>query len=475
MNPYPHQMDAIDFTLNRVRDRRCALLHHDMGTGKTLTTLSFLRTIGARKTLIVAPLAVVPVWPRECAKHGFSVRCVALDRGPIAKRLDLAREAQAECVADGLPLIVVINHDAVWRAPMADAFLRPVWDCIAVDESHRAKSPSGKLSRWLARASKRATHRLMLSGTPLPHSPLDAYGQFRFLDPSIFGNNFASFRTKYAIMGGYRVNGRPVQVTGFQRMDEYRAHWELITHRVRKADVLRDLPPVTHTVLDVPMSDGAWDVYGKVRDELMAEMDAGVVSAANAAVKLIRLQQITSGFARTETGVDVQVCDNRRAALVEWLGDLPSNEPVAVFCRFTHDLDAVRSAAAAAERPVAELSGRRNDIGAKWEPGDNCGTVAAIQVQSGGVGIDLTASCYAVYYSATTNGGDYVQSMARLDRPGQTRPVTIVRMIAPGTVDERIYAIHDRRRKLHDEILGDVSHDVLRDMRDQSPLTRSQT
>src|SRR5207302_255726 len=84
-------------------------------------------------------------------------------------------------------LAFVLNYDSAWRSPFAEWALKQKWDLVVADEIHRCKAPGGKASRFLARLGKAARFRLGLSGTPMPHSPLDVYAYYRFLDPRIFG------------------------------------------------------------------------------------------------------------------------------------------------------------------------------------------------------------------------------------------------------------------------------------------------
>ena len=129
--------------------------------------------------------------------------------------------------------------------------------------------------------------------------------------------------------------------------------------------------------------------------------------------------------------------------MIDEIGD----EPIVVFCRFHHDLDAVREVCGPETR---ELSGRRNELAA-WQAGE--GRVLAVQIQSGSVGVDLTRAAYCVWYSVGWSLGEFDQAKARVHRPGQTRPVTYVRLIAKDTIDERIFAALAARRDVIESLL----------------------
>ena len=193
---WAHQVEAVDHAVGRP----AAMLAMDMGTGKTLSTIAILSERQWQRTLILSPKSVVPHWPREFAKFAaYSVRVIALDeRKSVAERV-----AQAETAArQPGPLVIVTNHEAAWRPAMAKFVESWRPECLVVDESHRAKDPWGAFSKWLGKYAPLFRQRIGLTGTPMPHSPLDIFAQYRFLDSRIFGHSFVRFRARYGVMGG---------------------------------------------------------------------------------------------------------------------------------------------------------------------------------------------------------------------------------------------------------------------------------
>jgi SNF2 family DNA or RNA helicase len=187
---------------------------------------------------------------------------------------------------------------------------------------------------------------------------------------------------------------------------------------------------------------------------MMAELDAGEVTVANALVKLLRLQQITGGYIRTDDGLDVQIDSAKMNLLRDVLEDIDPHEPVIVFCRFHKDLEAVNRVADETGRRSLELSGRMDEL-KQWQAGE--APVLAVQIDSGGVGVDLTRARYSVYYSLGFSLGSYEQSLARIHRPGQTRPVEYIHLLAQDTVDEQVMVALARR--------ADVVNSVLQQMK----------
>ena len=316
---------------------------------------------------------------------------------------------------------------------------------------HRAKDGASRIGKYLNRLSRRAVKRVALSGTPMPHSPLDVWAQVRFLDPKIYPPTWTQMKARYAIMGGYRHNGRPVQVVGFQNIHELQRKFETVAHVVKRIDVM-DVPPSVSQFVAAEMPRDAWRVYKELEEDLIAQVDSGVVTAANALAKTIRLQQVTSGVVPMEEGGGARLHDGKRDVLVDFLNDLPHDEPVVVFARFHGDLDGIHEACVIAKRPSVELSGRRNDVGNEWRNVAQ-GCVCAAQVQAASVGINLSVSSHVVYWSGTWSLGDYDQSQSRVIVSGKMKPVTYTHIVVPKTIDQTIYEALDKRRNVVESII----------------------
>lgn len=433
---WKHQAEALAFLASAYQDgRRAAALHIDMGGGKTRIVIEHIANRAYRRVLVVCPKSVAAVWREETRRwwpRSDTPIVLDLAQGSVQRR---ARELENYIGLPNLPpLIVVVNYDAFWRDPLRSAILRARFALVVYDESHRLKMPGGRASLFAAYLRDRIPYRLALTGTPMPHSPLDIYAQYRALDVSVFGRSFAAFRARYAVMGGYE--GR--QVVGFRNLGELAQKVGLLAYRVEPERL--DKPPATDAARYCYLEPQAARIYNQLEEDLVAEVEAGTITAANALVKLLRLQQITSGVVRTEDGQETVVSTAKREALQEALDDLLPEEPVVVFCRFRSDLDTVHQVARALGRESLEMSGRRNELAA-WQQGQ--APILAVQMQAGALGVSMVRARYAIFYSLGYSLGDYQQARARLVRPGQGRPVTFVHLLARGTVDERVMqAIH---------------------------------
>ena len=453
-----HQQRGVDFCHYLIGGENVsggAMLAWEMGVGKTFAALTFLLDHKFQRILVVCPKAVVPVWPEQIAKHvPGKIHAAGLVKGSVSKRTGQAEHHATLAKALGLPVLLAVNYEAVWRQPMADWVLGQHWDLVIADEIHRIKAPGGKASKYMAQLGRYCNHRLGLTGTPMPHSPLDLYAQLRFLDPSIFGTSFTRFRARYAVLQDIGPHGGK-RVLDYQNLDELRQRFARITHLVRSDDVL-DLPEQRDVNIPVHLGTEAATLYADLERDFVAEIEAGEITLTNALTRLLRLQQITSGHIRTDDGVLADVGTAKYDVLRETIGDLP-REPVVVVCRFKPDLAATMAAAAEDERQYRELSGRINELD-DWKSlaARGAGPVLGVQIQSGKEGIDLTAARFAIFYSLGFSLGDYQQMRKRLHRPGQERVTTYFHLVARGTVDEKVYRALEQRLQVVEYVLAEM-------------------
>ena len=441
---WQHQLEAYHFAVGTP----ATLLAMAMGTGKSKVAIDLAVNWGAKKILVLCPTSVRAVWRREFARWAEDRFVVeVLDRGTVAKRTVQAGRAMRRAEANNKPFVAVVNYESAWRKPFGDWALGHSWDLVIADESHRAKAHNTQISKWMMKLADKARRRLCLTGTPLPHSPLDVFGQYRFLDWRIFGRRWLPFKHRYGIPHPHIQNA--LLPNRFQNLDELQERFGRIAYQVG-VDVL-DLPPVMHDTRPFTLPTTAARIYRDLEQEFCAEVEGGFVTAANVLVKSIRLRQCVSGFVQPDEGeAVVDIHDGKAELLADLLYDL--REPVVVFAEFRHDLAAIRRITERLYLRYGEVSGRANDLtDDATMPGDI--DVLGVQYQSGGVGIDLTRARVAVYYSPTYSMGNYEQSMARLNRPGQTRPVTYYHLVAEGTIDEAVYKALEKKKDIVSTIL----------------------
>ena len=475
-SPWLHQHRAFWFS----KEFSGAGLLMDMGTGKTKVAVDLVANSDDKKVLIICPKNVVRVWPKEFDKHSgrefVVVPCeVHGKQTSLEEKIEIAKTAYEE----NENVVIAVNFESAWRNPIYQYYIDKrgkkkkritgytdlagwiqsvEWDRIVIDESHRAKQHDGQIGRFVATLTN-TKRKNILTGTLMPHSPMDVFAQYRFLDHNVFGTNFYKFRDRYAIMGGYQGK----QIVGYKNQDEMHEKIYSIAYRVTK-DVL-DLPEEQHIVRDFELGKEARFYYNQADSELGIILGDDKVRTDIVVVQLLRMQQITSGYLpvmrewydendKLHKELDrVEKIDSGKAELLEEIIDgINSNEPVVVFCRFQHDLDEIKNVAEKLDRKYGEISGRKKDaLDERAELKDGI-QVAGVQIQAGGVGIDLTKARYGIYYSVGYSLGDYEQSLARIHRPGQTKPVVYYHLVAENTIDEAVY----RNLKAKKDIINSI-------------------
>ncbi len=429
------------------------LLWMGMGTGKTLVACSLASQWGCHSVLVLSPLSVMRAWTREFNQHSIHPwRVVVLEKGTVAQRAKEARELLQRADQLEKRLALVVNYDAVWRGEFGKFALGMQWDLVIADEAQRIKAHNSEVSKFCGKLGRRALHRLCLTGTPIGQSKLDVYGQFRFLDPGVFGTSWTWFSNRYAKHGNPTI---PQQITGYQNEEELHERISWLTYCCRTEDVLPDLPEKHHIDLRFTLGDKAMKIYRDMQTHLVAELESGEVTAANVLVKMLRLCQCVSGFLQADESEHVEEFDSSKIdALEDLLDGIEPREAVVVFCRFRHDLKRIRELVERMGRSYAELSGDRKDAlddRACLKAGVQ---VAVVQIQAGGVGVDFTRAHYCVFYSVGWSLSEYDQACARLHRPGQTRAVHYYHLIAERSVDETVYSALVRKREIVDEVLA---------------------
>lgn len=464
---WPAQEEALQFALGRP----ACMLDMEMGTGKTRVAIdSIMARPEVQTVLVVCPKAVMGVWPRELGKYAEEGSYCTFQRKPgetvqktAARLWDFLnagnRPGGVAATVDARKRVIVINYDSVWRKPLGDYLVgladRHEIQMVVLDESHRAKAAGSKVSKYLAMLGRRIPVRMCLSGTPMANSPLDIYGQYRFLDCSIFGTSFERFRQQYAVLGGPERKF----VVGFKNQQELMDRFRSIAYTCRMSDVAdriklpEALPPVRVGV-QLPARD--MRTLADLSEEFVAECAGGFVTATNVLVKMLRMQQICAGFcpvqdAPLEDAETRELNTAKADALRSILEDLPPDERVVVFCVFQHDLAEISRVCHLIGRGYYELSGREHRL-EEWRDASSPGSVIAVQIQAGAEGVDMTCAHHAIYFSLPHSLALYDQSKARLYRPGQEQRVSFLHLVAEGTVDEAMYESLQRKRDVIDAI-----------------------
>lgn len=422
----------------------CALLDCGMRTGKTRMVLDHLQTLPReqRRGLVLCPKSVVPVWVDQARRHCEPGRLHVVAPDPRWSVAERVRYTVA-LLADDNTNVVVLGWSVLASTTLAQKkVLRGVLRdaTVVADEVHYAKAPGSRRSQALAMISEHAAMRIGASGTPLAHSPLDAYGVFRFLDRGVWGTSFTRFRDRYAVMGGFGGH----QVLSYRNLEELASRMRPYTFKATR-DVL-DLPPSQDIEIKIDIGPSAMRVYRDLRDECVAELRSGTLTVEHALSRLVRLAEVASGYlpAADGSGSKEVLHEEKVGALVDLFESSDPGEPWVAFGRFTHDVASVQQAAKRAGRPFFQLTGRANELD-EWKRCRERGPVLGAQIQAGGIGVDMTEAALCAYVSVGYSLTEYEQSRARIHGPDQKRPVAYYHLVATGTVDVAIRKALARR------------------------------
>jgi SNF2 family DNA or RNA helicase len=338
---------------------------------------------------------------------------------------------------------------------------------IVVDESTRIKHRQAQRTKGALKLRNLCRLARIASGTPIIKSPLNAFTQFKFLDPDILGySNYKVFENHFALKGGYGG----YQVLQYQNLDELTDKIDKASYRVLKDDCL-DLDPKIYQKRNVPLNGEQISIYKQMVEDSIADIESmkqenKYLEATIILVKYLRLQQITSGFvpildaAGQSQGYTPfgKGCPPKIGEALNIIDECQGK--VIVWARFIPEIRMMCDALKKAEIPFVEFHGGINEsdrVIARTqfqEDNDNI-RVFVGQIQTGGVGITLNRARTVIYLSNTFNTEDRVQSEDRAHRIGTVGSVTYIDLIAPGTVDQHIMRSLREDKKLSDLILRD--------------------
>jgi SNF2 family DNA or RNA helicase len=427
-----------------------ACLADDMGLGKTVQALAAILLSAAKgPTLVVAPLSVLGNWMDECTRFAPTLVPRQFGQGDRGAFLDSLG-----------PFDLVISSYGLLQSEN-EKLAAVSWQTVVLDEAQAIKNMNTKRSK--AAMTLSARFRLVTTGTPVENHLSELWTLFRFLNPGLLGT-WTHFREAYVL---------PVE----RDQDKEASHRlkklirPFILRRI-KSDVLSDLPDKTEVDLDVVMSDEEAMLYEAQRQVSIAAIErAGEEGAGQKRIRVLaeltRLRQLCCHPSlilpdMPLTGSKLKVFGD----LVREL--LDSHHKALVFSQFVRHLTVLRTYLDGQGISYRYLDGstpaaeRRRQVDA-FQNGE--GDLFLISLKAGGFGLNLTAADYVIHMDPWWNPAVEDQASDRAHRIGQTRPVTVYRLIMKNTIEEKIIRLHKDKRDLAESILSgtDVSAAVSTD------------
>ena len=470
--PYAHQLTALE----KSWEKQVYAYFMEMGTGKSkvlIDNISMLYDKGKiNGALIIAPKGVYQNWynseiPTHLVDHidKKMVLWQAMINKTQAKKLNTLFKTGEELH------ILIMNVEAFSTKKGVD-FAHKFLNChnalIAVDESTTIKNPGAKRTKNILGLSKYSKYRRILTGSPVTKSPLDLYTQCYFLSPWLLDHSsFYTFKNRYAVMRTANFGGRSVQiVVGYRNLGELSEKLKPFSYRVLKDDCL-DLPKKTFMKRIVQLSDEQKKVYSQMKQTALAFLNGKAATTATVMTQLMRLHQITCGHFTADDGTTQILKNNRIDELIDLLHEVHGK--VVIWAHYRHDIETIvehikKEFNTGVDNSVMTYYGdtsvedRQKAIKEIQDP-DSPVRFLVGTPQTGGYGITLTAASTMIYYS---NGYDLEkrqQSEARIDRIGQTKPMTYVDIIAEDTVDERIVKALRKKINIASQVMGEELKD----------------
>jgi hypothetical protein len=437
-SPFNHQKETSSF----LSLRKKAFCFNEQGTGKTASVIwaaDYLMKLGlVKRVLVICPLSIMKsAWQQDLFKFAMHRSC------SIAHGTAKTREKVIEAKAD----FTIINFDGV--AVVEPHILKAKFDLIVVDEANAYKN--AQTNRW--KVLNRIIHTLdptlwMMTGTPAAQSPLDAYGLAKLVNPDGTPKFFGAYRDKVMFKATqYKWLPKP--------------HAKDVVHyilqpaiRFEKKQCL-DLPEVTYVEREAPLTPQQQKYYKLLKKQMVMEAAGESISSVNAATNINKLLQISGGAVYTDNREVVEFdVSNRINVVLEAIEE--SSHKVLVFVPFTHTIELLKKALEDSDISCEVINGkvpvnRRSEIVKEFQETDKP-HVLIIQPQAASHGLTLTAANTIIWYAPVASVETYLQANARIDRPGQKNPMTIIN-IRGSDVENKLYKMLQTNIENHGKII----------------------
>jgi SNF2 family DNA or RNA helicase len=444
--PYDYQRDGVRLM---IKQPAAGLLCWP-GAGKTAISYSAFKILRSRnlvkRALIIAPKKpCYLVWPKELAKW---------DEFADLKLDIIAGESKTrdELVHSNADLHIINPESLDWL--MRQRFVKWPWDMLIVDESSKFKNTQAQRFKSLKGVLGKFTRRYILTGTPAPNGLLDLFGQIYILD---CGDALGKYITHYKMQyfepsgyGGYEWRLRKWEDNEGAVHTSAEEIYEKIRPLVLRPDdteYRKSLPPLNQIDVAVTLPPKAREIYNKLEDDLIAQIEDQEVSAINSAVASMKLRQVANGEVyadqdpqefgtkRDKFRPTVEIHDAKLSALVDLVNEL-EGQPAFIAYEFQHELERLKKALGNPPHLAGGVSMKvATEVERKWNLGEL--PILLVQPQSVAHGLNLQGAGQAIiWYGLTWNLEDYEQLIQRIWRQGKVGSLWMYRLIATDTVDE---------------------------------------
>ncbi|MFF2494595.1 SNF2-related protein [Agromyces sp. NPDC058064] len=443
----PYQLEGFRWLAFLHRHGLGGILADDMGLGKTAQTLALITHAKGRPDasappfLVVAPTSVVSNWEREAARFAPGLRVATVTTTQAASR---RRLEDAIAGAD-----LVVTSYAILRLD-AEAFAELDWAGLVLDEAQFVKNGNSKANQ--AARDIRAPFRLAVTGTPVENNLMELWALLRIVAPGLFPSGRA-FAERYR---------RPIEIDhNGDRLAALRRRIRPLVLRRTKELVAPELPEKQEQVLQVALDPAHRRIYDtflqRERQKLLGlidDLDRNRFTVFRS-LTLLRMLSLHAALIDSEQYADVPSA--KLDALFDQLDEvIAEGHRALVFSQFTSFLELAAARLDAAGVPYAYLDGatrRRSEVIDRFRTGD--APVFLISLKAGGFGLNLTEADYVFLLDPWWNPASEAQAVDRAHRIGQSKTVMVYRMVAEGTIEEKVMALKARKAALVSSLMDD--------------------
>lgn len=444
--PHDYQRHTTQFIIDHPE---CAVFL-GMGMGKTISTLTAIEALiydyfDVDKVLVIAPVRVArDTWPTEIQKwdhlQGLTVSPII---GTAQQRAAAAgRRADIYTIGrENIPWLVK-HHGNRWP-----------YDMVIIDELSSFKNPQAKRFKALKKVRPKIRRIVGLTGTPAPNSLLDIWAPFRLIDNGErLGKFITHYRDQYFLpdkRSGQVIYSWKIRPGADQAIYDNIAD---ITVSMRTTDYLT-LPEVTRQHITVILDPKEQKMIDTLKRDLVLDIGDDTIDAANAATLSLKLQQLAGGAIYNEDGTGViEVHDQKLKALAELVDQADGNTMLVCYW-FKHERDRILAAV-----PGARVLDTKQDF-EDWNAGRV--PVGLIHPASAGHGLNLQAGGHIMVWFTTPWSLElYEQANARLNRQGQTEPVSIIHIDTANSIDQDVHAALARKDTTQSALIAAVAAEL---------------
>lgn len=441
-----YQIDGIRW-LNRLRTMRLnGILADDMGLGKTLQAITILTQAleenPGRQSIVVCPTSLVYNWKEEFSKFNPNIKVLAVDGNPAQRKKLLGEASRFDVVITSYTLL---QKDIEFYRTLSFCY-------VILDEAQNIKNRGTRNAQSVK--TIHASHRLILTGTPIENSLDELWSLFDFLMPGLL-SSYERFVEKYIRLPSAQGTGK--------NLENLRRKVSPFILRRMKKEVLSDLPPVSEIVYHCHLSELQQELYrsyaASAREELsqLVKKEGFDRVQIHVLATLTRLKQICCHPAIFAKDHAESGDSSKYDMLLELLQTLiEGKHKTVIFSQYTRMLNIMREDLQSQGIPFEYLDGssrNRLSIVKKFNENENI-PIFLVSLKAGGSGLNLVGADTVIHYDMWWNPAVENQATDRVHRMGQKNCVSSYKLITLNTIEEKILDLHNRKKGLVKEIIS---------------------